>query len=62
VGQYEVLPTTSDVDTVTTTQNLNKTVSSKMVHHMPQPKSTMGSFPKQKIVEAQRHSVILIYY
>jgi len=35
VGQYEVLPTTGDVDTVNTTQNLNKIVSSKRVHHMP---------------------------
>jgi len=35
VGQYKVLPTTGDVDTVTTIPNLNKTVSSKRVHHMP---------------------------
>jgi len=49
VGQYDVLPTTSDVDTVTTTQTLNKTVSSKRVHHISQPKSTVSSFSQQKI-------------
>jgi hypothetical protein len=45
-----------------TTQNLNEVVSSKMFHHTSQPKSIMGSFPKHKIAEAQRHSVILIYF
>jgi hypothetical protein len=62
VGQYEVLSTTGDVDTFTNIQNLNKIISSRKVHHMPEPKSSMGSLPKQKIAEAQRHYVILIYY
>jgi hypothetical protein len=62
VSQYEVLSTTGDVDTFTIIQNLNKIISSRRVHHMPQPKFSMGSFPKQKIAAAQRHYVILKYY
>jgi len=46
VGQYEVLPTTGDIYTVHTTQNLNKIISSKRVHHKYQLKSTMSSFTK----------------
>jgi len=60
VGQCEILLTTGDVDTVTTTQNLNKIASSRRVHHKSQLKSIMGSFLKQKNSEAQRNSVILI--
>jgi len=62
VGQYEVISTTGDVDTFTNIQNLNKIISSRRVQHMPQPKFSMSSFPKQNIAAAQRHYFMLNYY